>query len=303
MRETFGIVNAASPTPITPDGGFDAASARRLCRRWMDIGLDGAFVLGTMGEGPLLSDAVRNAWLETALAEAGERVTIFAGTFDSSRARMRERALRYARMGAHCVVLCATPNTSPARAVEDVLAVADACPAPCAYYEAPFLSGTALALEEILRILAHPNIRALKDSSYNTGLSQGITAPEFRPEGVFLMDGAEYHTVFSALVGYDGVLHGGGVLTGRRVREVWQAVRAGDIPRAVALDREKSNFLSTVYHRFSRPLQNTIGQKYALKLLGVLHHETVLADQRLDDADRARIERAVAAHRPWLDPA
>ena len=58
----IGAINAATPTPLKPDGSFDKASAKKLCRRWTDIGLDGVFVLGSMGEGPLLSDEVRNAW-------------------------------------------------------------------------------------------------------------------------------------------------------------------------------------------------------------------------------------------------
>jgi len=303
MRPRFGTVNAATPTPLRPGSAgpaLDRASGKRLCRRWLDVGLDGVLLLGTMGEGHVLSDAVRNAWLELALEEVGDRLTLFVGTADTSRARMMERALRYAKMGAHCVVLCTTPGASPRRCVEDVLAVAEACPAPCAYYEAPFLSGTALVLDEVLEILAHPNIVACKDSSNSAPLAQGLTSEGRRPKGVFLMDGCEYRTPFSAWLGYDGVLHGGGALTGRRVREIWRRAEQRDVAEAMRLEREKALFLAEIYHHFDRPLQPAIGQKFALKCLGVFDHETVALPQTLDEAARARVRAAVEANRSWL---
>src|SRR5262245_1960353 len=96
---TIGPINAATPTPLTPEGCLDHASARRLAKRWKDTGLDGVMVLGSMGEGLRLSDQVRDSFLELALAEAGDRLTIFATAADFSAARMRERAAKYAAMG------------------------------------------------------------------------------------------------------------------------------------------------------------------------------------------------------------
>lgn len=289
----IGIINAASPTPLKPDGSFDRASAKKLCRRWTSIGLDGVFVLGSMGEGPLLSDEVRNIWVETALQEAGDKMTVFAGAADVSMSRMRERAVRYAKMGAHCVVLCIPPKLSPAQSVTDVKAVADACPAPCAYYEIPENTGTPLVLNEILDILSHPNIKVCKDSSNNPLISRALNSRNFKPNNVFLMDGIEYQTVYSRLLGYDGVLQGGGVLTGRWVRKIWDLAGEGKIAEAMDLDFKKSLFLAKVYNRFSRPLQNAAGQKYALQLLGALDNAAVVNGQSLDDNARARVKEAV----------
>lgn len=296
----IGIINAATPTPLRPDGNFDKASAKKLCKRWTDIGLDGVFILGSMGEGPLLSDEVRNAWVETALQEAGDKVTIFAGAADVSMSRMRERAVRYAKMGAHCVVLCIPPKLSPAQSVADVKAVADACPAPCAYYEIPENTGTPLVLNEILDILSHPNIKVCKDSSGSSLINRALNMPEIKSEGVFMMDGNEYQTPYSRLLGYDGVLHGGGVLTGRWVRKIWDLVGQGKISEAMELERLKALFIAKVYNRFNRPLQNAIGQKYALHLLGGLDNVAVVNGQSLDDNARARIKEAVAEYREFI---
>jgi 4-hydroxy-tetrahydrodipicolinate synthase len=299
----IGPINAATPTPLTADGRFDAKSARRLCGRWTEVELDGVFILGSMGEGALVSDETRNRFVETALAEAGAKLTIFVSAADTSRERMRERALRYAAMGAPCVVLCVAGGVSVQRSISDVKSVAESCPVPCAYYDVPSRTGTALTLSDILDVLSHPNIIAFKDSSGSEVIAQGVTSPRFRPAGVTLLDGVEYRTVFSHTVGYDGVLHGGGVLTARRVRAIWEMAAAGRFREAAELDRENALFLAGVYNRFARPLQNTIGQKYALQLLGVLDSPATAVDQTMDAASRARIEGLVGQHRAWLEPA
>jgi dihydrodipicolinate synthase/N-acetylneuraminate lyase len=144
---------------------------------------------------------------------------------------------------------------------------------------------------------------ALKDSTANPLTAYGITSRDLRPDGVALLDGCEYRTAFSQAIGYDGVLHGGGVLTGRRVREIWQLAAAGRLREAIELDRENSLFLAGVYNRFSRPLQNTVGQKYALHLLGVLDRAVVELEQSLDENSRQRIAKQVEANRHWIEAA
>ena len=300
MSTSFcGPINAASPTPLLPSGELDVASGKRLCKRWLDVGLDGVLVLGSMGEGLWLDDAVRNAFMELALAEAGDGTTLYANAADISEARMIERARRYAKMGAPCIVLCLPPKCSPAGGVAAIKRIADACPVPCAYYEAPFNTDVALTIGEIRDILSHPNVVAFKDSSSNTRISQGVSDPAHRPDA-YLMHGCEYAAVFSPLYGYDGMLHGGGVMTARRVREVWDLVARGDMDAALPLHREKCLFLIDVYGYVQRPPHNARGQKYALKRLGIIDHEDTVIAQTLTDADRAAIARAVDANREWL---
>ena len=296
----IGPINAATPTPFLPGGKLDLVSARRLAKRWVDVRLDGVLLLGNMGEGTLVADRDRETFLEIALSEVGDKLTIFVSTADSSRQRMKERALQYASMGAQCIVLCTPTGVSPAKAVEDVKAVADCCPVPCCYYDVPAATGVTLNVEEIISVLSHGNIVAMKDSSNNALSAQALTSAEFRVPGVALLDGVEYRTAFSHALGYDGVLHGGGTLTGLRVRAIWECARAGNMVEALALDRQNALFLAGIYNRFSRPLQNTIGQKYALGLLGVLDHETTLVEQHLDDASKSRIAAILAGQREWL---
>src|SRR5579871_2578379 len=161
----IGPINAATPTPLNTCGRLDYDSARRLAARWLNVELDGVLLLGNMGEGSLIASEDRRAFLELALAEVGDRLTIFACAADTSRERMREQALLYASMGAHCVVLAIPRGVSSNRGIADVKSVAESCPVPCGYYEVPAATGVALNVQEISCLLSHENIVALKDSS------------------------------------------------------------------------------------------------------------------------------------------
>lgn len=300
MNKKIGPINAATVTPLTADGDLDVHSAKNLVRRWIDIGLDGAFILGSMGEGRYLTDQNRDTFIEVCMEEAQGQVVIFASAIDSSRQRMLERAKRCASFGVDYVILGLPDGATPA-AVQDVLAVAEACPVPCGYYEVPAATGRPLMISQVLEIAAHDNISLIKDSSKDALLAQALTSPDLKPADIAVLDGVEYHTAYSAALGYDGVLHGGGALTGKWVRTIWEAVKAGDLDEALALDRAKALFLSAVYNRYSPgPLQTAVGQKHALKILGVLDSDMTAGDQVLNDTDRARIRKAVDAHRNLL---
>ncbi|MGI6609977.1 MAG: dihydrodipicolinate synthase family protein [Limnochordia bacterium] len=300
VRQPIGPINAATPTPLKPDGTLDRASALRLCRRWLDIDLDGVFLLGSMGEGPYLPEGVRDAFLELALDQVGGKLALFASVADLSRERMHDRAVRYARMGVDRVILLAPPGSDPAKAVADVKWLADACSVPCGYYEVPTNTNVALTIAQIIEILTHENITVFKDSSNNPLLAQHMASEAVRSTSVVALDGSEFRTAFSAALGYDGVLHGGAVLTARRVRRIWEAALRGLLEEAIRLDRENSLFLASVYDRVISRSRAIIGQKYALKLLEVFDHEHVVLDQYLDEAAQKRIVETVEANRNWL---
>ena len=298
--QELGVINAASPTPLDAAGDCDLEATRSLCRRWRHLPLDGVLLLGSMGEGPLLSDRARESFVDGARGETAGSPTLFVSVADLSRQRMIERARRSAALGAGWIVITATPGQSVSRALADVRSVAEAAPVPCIYYDVPVNTGVTFALDDLLELASHPNIHAIKDSSGNALLAQALASPAHRPPGLAVFDGTEYRTAHSAALGYDGVIHGGGVLTARAVRRIWELARQGDWQEAFRLDRENSLFLAAVYNRFSRPLQNIAGQKYALQLLNVFRSADCSVDQTVGEEARARIERAVAGYRQWL---
>ena len=298
---TVGIVHAATPTPLLPDGTLDKNSVPKLAKHWVGLGLDGVMVLGTMGEGRYLTDSDRDAMVSLSLNHAGDDLTVFATVADLSVSRMIERAKRYASLGAAMVVVCVPPGASPKEAVAAARAVADASPVPVAYYEIPGNTGVNLVLEEMLEILTHPNIVTMKDSSGNSLIGQALASEQYKPANMKLLIGNEYAVVNSFQMGYDGVLHGGGALTGKHVRQIWETAKSGDFQKASQMDRENSICLGRIYNRFSRPLENVLGQKYALHLLGAMDYAVDVDGKQLSDSAKERVKKAVDDHRSWLE--
>ncbi len=299
----LGVIHAATPTPVMPNGELDKAGAKKLFKRMVDIKLDGVLLLGTMGEGSLLPESTREDFVESAVKDLKGKLNLLANASDSSRSRMLAQSKRYEALGVDCIVLCLTPKVSMRKAIEDVHAVAESMDIPCVFYNIPATTGQTPVLDEINEILSHPNIIALKESSGNSLIAQGLTQKNGRPDGVKIFDGDEYRSAYSAMLGFDGVLHGGGVVTAKIVREIWRCGQVSDWMQATELDRLKSLCLAKIYNRFSSPLQNIAGQKYALQLLdGFGEYVDVLADQKLSQSDRGRVEQAVESCRSWLLP-
>ena len=300
MPPRIGPINAALPTPLLPDQRLDETSARRLFAHCRRINLDGVFVLGSMGEGSLLTDRARERLVAIAHEELSGKITVLAGASDSSAVRMHERAVRYGALGADYVIFTIPLNVSIDRGIDELHKIASASMLPCGYYEVPAVTGRALSFSQLQRLVAHPNIHVFKDSSNNALHAQGIAAGLLRSANVTILDGVEFRTAFSASLGYDGVLHGGGAMTARRVRRIWELALVGNYREAIELDRINSLFLAAVYDRFLTSARATIGQKSVLKLLQVCDHETVILDQTLDGEARTRIEAALKSHHDEL---
>ena len=89
-------------------------------------------------------------------------------------------------------------------------------------------------------------------------------------------------------------------MTGRGVRCIWTAAKAGEMQKAMELDRINSLCLGGIYNRFSGPVQNISGQKFALKLMGLFSDERTIVDQPLDEAAYRRIASVLEENREWL---
>lgn len=98
-----------APTPFAPDGAIDWASLDRLFDFYMRIGVDGATVLGLMGEAPKLEPAESVAVVRSAVARmAGKPIVV--GVSAPGFAGMRALAREAMEAGAAGVMI-APPNT------------------------------------------------------------------------------------------------------------------------------------------------------------------------------------------------
>ncbi|MBN1316039.1 MAG: 4-hydroxy-tetrahydrodipicolinate synthase [Anaerolineales bacterium] len=70
-----GIIPALL-TPFTPDDQVDVAAIRELVEYLLSHGVDGFYLCGSTGEGPLLSEKERQLVAETAIDQVGDRAPI-----------------------------------------------------------------------------------------------------------------------------------------------------------------------------------------------------------------------------------
>jgi dihydrodipicolinate synthase/N-acetylneuraminate lyase len=188
---------AAAVTPLRDRGErVDEAAFEPLYGFYRGTDLDGLLVLGTTGEGMLLSPGERRRVAELAIAHAGDlRVIVHCGA--QSSADTSALARHAAGAGAAGVAVIAPPYFSftPRELLEHFAAAARACaPLPFYVYEYAARSGytVPLAVVERLRERA-PNLLGMKVSDapfdqvepyLRTGLDVFIGAEALIPEGL-----------------------------------------------------------------------------------------------------------------------
>src|SRR5690606_31499803 len=134
----------------------------------MEMGIKGAFVAGTTGEGMFLSDVERlkliGAW--TAQKKKGFRIIAHVGS--TSIVNAMDMAKESAKLGVDAIAVMGPPFLGPNRIdelVEFCLLVASSAPElPFYYYHMPVLSGVDLSMVEFLNKakLKIPNLAGIK---------------------------------------------------------------------------------------------------------------------------------------------
>ena len=168
MQPLFGRVLTAMVTPFTADGSeVDYAQVARLAAHLVDdLGNDGLVINGTTGESPTTSDKEKRAVLDAVVTAVGDRASVIAGVGTFSTHHSVELARQAASVGVDGI-LVVTPYYSrpPEDALEDhFVTVADATDLPVMLYDIPHRSGIPIPEDMLIRLDAHPQIRAVKDA-------------------------------------------------------------------------------------------------------------------------------------------
>lgn len=221
-----GVIVAA-PTPMEASGAVDLAAASRLVTWLIGKGVDGIFVCGTTGEGPLLDDDERVAVTRAAVEGAAGRIEIIAQVGAATTARTAELARRCADAGADALAVV-TPyyfRYGEDELVAHYTAVAAAVPThPTLAYNIPALTGNALTPSIVRRLRAIPNLVGLKDSTGDAyGLLQLAEAagPQF-----CLIVGADLLALGILAMGWAGMISGPAVAIPEPYVALWKAASA-----------------------------------------------------------------------------
>ncbi|MGH7721810.1 MAG: dihydrodipicolinate synthase family protein [Candidatus Dormibacteria bacterium] len=274
---------AAAVTPLTGAGEqVDVPAIASLVGFYAAAGLDGLLVLGTTGEGILLSVAERRATAAEFLRCSPGRIPIIVHCGAQSTRDTATLAEHAAGLGAAGVAVIAPPYFAPdERALQQhfVVAASACAPAPFYIYEFAARSGYAVPLSVVARLrdLA-PNFTGLKVSDTPFDRVQ-----PYLVSGLDVFIGAEELIHRGLVGGARGAVSG---LAAALPELTVRAVRSGSAEHSAAAGRVRASLQRFPFHA---------AVKHILRWRGVPIETTVRAPLRgLDVGELDELERLLA---------
>lgn len=295
-------VISATVTPLLADGSLDKEGMRNIFDRNLRHGIDGVFLFGSMGEWGSFSDSFKEEGVELASEILKGRADLLVGVNAASLPLTLETMNRYQKYEFDSYVFMLPGKTSSLDPVKSILTVLDAADRPVYYYHCPPNNGRDLSLEQFAEIMAHPNLKGIKNSSSNMWLRRELLIMR-RERGfkTLLMEGQEWAVDEALMVGNDGMVCGMAALASKPMVELARAADRGDWMEA----RRLQELLIKIYHGvYGIEIGNCWnGQKYALQKLGLIASPLTFAQEMdsLTDAAKARIEKCLADMKEELD--
>ncbi len=272
----IGGVLTAMVTPFTEDRSLDEAAARKLARHLIDHGSHGLVLAGTTGESPTLDDDEKLALLRAVRDEVGPDVLLICGT-GSNDTRHSERLSAAAADGGADAVLAVTPyyNKPNFRGIKaHYEAVARAAGIPVVLYNIPSRVVINLTPEQLAELAQIENVVAVKQANDD----------ELRPiDGLSVLAGNDGTFLPALEMGEPGGVLVASHLVGSEMREIYDAVQAGDLERAREIDARVRPIYEMVSH------VNPIPVKAALELLGICSCRSRLPIVEADEEERDEI--------------
>lgn len=224
-------------SPILESGEVDAPVLARLCDDLIAAGVHGLTPLGSTGEFAYLNWTQRRRVVEVAIEAAGGRVPVVAGVASTTIADAAFQAREFERMGADGILAILEAYFPVAdEGVHDYFkAIAEAVSLPVVLYTNPNFQRSDLSLPVIERLSRIPNIRYLKDASFNTGRLLSILN---RVEGRLQVFAASSHVPAAVmLLGGVGWMAGPACVAPRQSVELYELCRRGDWGAAMQKQR------------------------------------------------------------------
>lgn len=247
-KKINGII-APMVTPLLGYDTIDTEGTHRLVEHLVAGGVSALFVLGTTGEGPSLSHALRRKFIRTVSDSLDGRLPMLVAVSDTSMAESLSLAHEAENCGAMAVA--ATPPYYFSGNISELVcyykALADRLPLPLFLYNIPSRVKVSISVAAIRELSSHPNIVGVKDSSADMTYFSSLLL-NFRGKDFPVYMGPEEQTAAAVLLGADGAVNGGANLYPELFVSLFKAAASGKIGEVRRL-QDKLMFLSdSLYH-------------------------------------------------------
>jgi 4-hydroxy-tetrahydrodipicolinate synthase len=224
-------------SPLHPAGEVNAPVLARLCDDLIKAGVHGLTPLGSTGEFAYLGWTQRRRVVEVVLEAAKGRVPVVAGVASTTVADAVFQARELERLGCNGIlaILEAYFPVTDEGVFAYFKAIAEAVSIPVVLYTNPNFQRSDLSLPVIDRLSRIPNVKYIKDASFNTGRLLSIIN---RVEGRLQVFAASSHIPACVmLIGGVGWMAGPACVAPRQSVELYELCRKGDW--AAAMEKQR----------------------------------------------------------------
>lgn len=283
-------------TPLDERRHLDRDGVKRMVKHLVDGGVDGIFLLGTTGEGPHLSYAIREQLVELVCGLVRGRIPVLVGITETD----IEDALAFARkcrkFGAKAVV--AAPPYYFKLTQEECVAwfseLADRSPLPVVVYDMPAHTDTVIDPSTIVRLAAHKNIVAMKDSSSIIALFNKFrVALEPFKDKFSLFMGPDEAMGEAVLLGANGGVCTGANLWPKQFKAMYLAAKAGDLAQVAKLQKFTTMSSYLLYGLGQGQIGFLKGVKAALTEMGLIKNVLAAPFSPFDGKELASVRKAI----------
>lgn len=234
---TFSGVLTALVTPFD-DRGVDEAAFRALVRRQLDAGIHGLVPCGTTGEAPTLSIAEHTDVIRWTVEEAAGKVPVLAGIGSNNTAQAIETGKRAADLGVQGVLATAPYYNKPTQEglFRHFEAIADAVDAEVCVYDVPGRSVVEVEASTLERLSAHARVTTVKDATGDLVKATELTRR--LPADFSMLSGDDFTSLPFWMLGGHGCISVASNLVPDRMVAMHAAATRGDLPQALAMNRE-----------------------------------------------------------------
>ena len=252
-------------TPMQDDGRLDYERFKALIDFHVEQGTDGIVVVGTTGESPTVNFDEHKELIRAAVAHAGGRIRIIAGTGANSTSEAIELTESAKNAGADACLSVVPYYNKPTQEglYRHFRTIAERVDIPEIVYNVPGRTVADLANETTLKLAQVPRIVGIKDATAN--IERGSDLLRRAPKGFSVYSGDDASGLALMLLGGKGIISVTANVAPRLMHEMCAAALAGDLPKAREL-----NFRLLGLHTKLFVEANPIPVKWAVAQMGLI---------------------------------
>jgi 4-hydroxy-tetrahydrodipicolinate synthase len=279
-------------TPLNADGGLDEKGLEKLIEHLITGGVHGIFLLGTNGEAPSLSYALRKELITKACKYIRGRVPVLVGITDTSFNGSLDIAAHSKAAGADAVVV-APPYYLPISQEEMIDYLERLIPQlslPVMMYNMPSCTKLHLSLETVKKAKELGAI-GIKDSSGDMSYFYSLIetfkeAPEFS-----IIVGTELFLPETILYGGHGAVAGGANFLPELFVDLYNASVANNL-EDIKILRDKVAFVNnSIYCVGKNASRITKGIKCALSVMDICEDHMALPLRKFENREREKVKQ------------